>query len=104
MVLIRKVQLLLNEFLDLARECPELKTLRSCDLLPVSWMFVTWNPINRIPMRQALKNSDACLLAYHSLSRPMKDSGNTQAVVEVYLSEMEGVLKISLLVFSHGFL
>lgn len=88
-----------DKILDLAREYPELKTLRSCDLLPVSWMSVAWYPIYRIPMGQTLRDLDACFLTYHSLSTPMKDGGSTQAAVEVYPSEMEGVPKISLPVF-----
>ncbi|WCJ23365.1 hypothetical protein M5689_005395 [Euphorbia peplus] len=52
----------------LTSQFPELKTLRSCDLLPSSWISVAWYPIYRIPVGPTLQNLDACFLTFHSLS------------------------------------
>ncbi|EEF43036.1 uncharacterized protein LOC8275589 [Ricinus communis] len=51
---------------------PGLKTFRSCDLLPSSWISVAWYPIYRIPMGPTLQNLDACFLTFHSLSTPFQ--------------------------------
>ncbi|KAB5537301.1 hypothetical protein DKX38_014834 [Salix brachista] len=56
------------QILVLASQFPKLKTLRSCDLSPSSWISVAWYPIYRIPMGPTLQNLDACFLTYHSLS------------------------------------
>ncbi|XP_068660693.1 uncharacterized protein [Aristolochia californica] len=56
----------------LASKHHKLKTLRSCDLLPSSWMSVAWYPIYRIPTGPTLKDLDACFLTYHNLSTPVK--------------------------------
>ncbi|XP_047310179.1 uncharacterized protein LOC124913810 [Impatiens glandulifera] len=61
---------LADKILDLARGCPELKTLRSCDILPSSWISVAWYPIYRIPTGPTLKELDACFLTFHSLHTP----------------------------------
>jgi len=58
----------------LASQFPELKTLRSCDLSPSSWISVAWYPIYRIPMGPTLQNLDACFLTYHSLSTPLQST------------------------------
>ncbi|KAL4271760.1 hypothetical protein GQ457_13G014720 [Hibiscus cannabinus] len=52
----------------LASQFPALRTYRSCDLSPSSWVSVAWYPIYRIPMGPTLQNLDACFLTYHSLS------------------------------------
>ncbi|XWS14146.1 hypothetical protein CRYUN_Cryun36dG0098500 [Craigia yunnanensis] len=52
----------------LASRFPALRTYRSCDLSPSSWISVAWYPIYRIPMGPTLQNLDACFLTYHSLS------------------------------------
>ncbi|CAH9136597.1 unnamed protein product [Cuscuta epithymum] len=73
---------------------PELKTLRSCDILPSSWISVAWYPIYRIPMGPTLKPLDACFLSYHYLhttGTETKDSGAA--------SEMDSILNIRLPVF-----
>ncbi|CAM0905717.1 unnamed protein product [Alopecurus aequalis] len=61
----------------LASKFPDLKTFRSCDLLPTSWMSVAWYPIYRIPTGPTLKDLDACFLTFHYLATPTKntDSG-----------------------------
>ncbi|KAJ6834350.1 uncharacterized protein M6B38_335590 [Iris pallida] len=52
----------------LATKFPGLKTYRSCDLLPSSWISVAWYPIYRIPTGHTLRDLDACFLTFHSLS------------------------------------
>ncbi|KAG7533526.1 hypothetical protein ISN45_Aa08g011520 [Arabidopsis thaliana x Arabidopsis arenosa] len=59
---------LANKVSDLASRFPELMTYRSCDLLPSSWVSVSWYPIYRIPVGPTLQNLDACFLTFHSLS------------------------------------
>lgn len=55
----------------LASRFPELKTYRSCDLSPSSWVSVAWYPIYRIPTGPTLQNLDSCFLTFHSLSTPI---------------------------------
>ncbi|PHU01980.1 hypothetical protein BC332_27231 [Capsicum chinense] len=62
---------LADKISDLAKHFPELKTMRSCDLLPSSWISVAWYPIYRIPTGPTLKALDACFLTFHSLHTPM---------------------------------
>ncbi|KAH0738785.1 hypothetical protein KY290_037490 [Solanum tuberosum] len=52
----------------LASQFPELKTCRSADLLPSSWISVAWYPIYRIPMGPTLRDLDASFLTFHTLS------------------------------------
>ncbi|KAJ6849083.1 uncharacterized protein M6B38_271395 [Iris pallida] len=52
----------------LATKFPGLKTYKSCDLLPSSWISVAWYPIYRIPTGHTLRDLDACFLTFHSLS------------------------------------
>lgn len=52
----------------LSTKFPELRTYRSCDLSPASWISVAWYPIYRIPTGPTLQNLDACFLTFHSLS------------------------------------
>ncbi|NP_001132686.1 uncharacterized protein LOC100194164 [Zea mays] len=59
---------LADKICSLAQRFPELKTLRSCDLSPASWISVAWYPIYRIPTGPTLRDLDACFLTYHSLS------------------------------------
>ncbi|KAL5662914.1 hypothetical protein ACJX0J_023022, partial [Zea mays] len=56
----------------LAHRFPALKTFKSCDLLPSSWMSVAWYPIYRIPTGPTLKDLDACFLTFHCLATPCK--------------------------------
>ncbi|XP_061353244.1 uncharacterized protein LOC133298022 [Gastrolobium bilobum] len=91
---------LVDKILDLARHYPSLKSLRSCDLLPASWMSVAWYPIYRIPTGPTLKDLDACFLTYHTLHTPLTGNGGTQAPVLVYPNDMDGVPKISLPTFA----
>ncbi|XP_057447826.1 uncharacterized protein LOC130739521 [Lotus japonicus] len=90
---------LADKILDLALRFPELATLRSCDILPCSWISIAWYPIYRIPTGPTLKDLDACFLTYHSLYTPMGGLQRVQAPVVSYPSEMDGVPKMSLPVF-----
>lgn len=90
---------LADKIADIACRFPELKTLRSCDLLSSSWISVAWYPIYRIPTGPTLKDLDACFLTYHSLYTPVGGSKDAQAPVVTYPSEMDGVPKMSLPVF-----
>ncbi|OIW11941.1 hypothetical protein TanjilG_02148 [Lupinus angustifolius] len=91
---------LCDKIIDLARHYPSLKSLRSCDLLPSSWMSVAWYPIYRIPTGPTLKDLDACFLTYHTLHTPQSGNGSTQAPIVVYPSEIDGIPKISLPTFA----
>nr|KJB12042.1 hypothetical protein B456_002G139400 [Gossypium raimondii] len=62
---------LADKIADLAFQFPELKTLKSCDLLSSSWISVSWYPIYRIPTGPTLKDLDACFLTYHYLHTPI---------------------------------
>ncbi|WZY97828.1 hypothetical protein YC2023_070157 [Brassica napus] len=81
---------------DLASRFHELKTLRSCDLLPSSWFSVAWYPIYKIPTGPTVKDLDACFLTYHSLHTPFHGV-TTQSMCEV--QPMESVEKTALPVF-----
>ncbi|KAH6810101.1 hypothetical protein C2S51_027884 [Perilla frutescens var. frutescens] len=90
---------LADKISDLAHNVPELRTLRSCDLLPSSWLSVAWYPIYRIPTGPTLKDLDACFLTFHSLHTPMTGSEAVHPPVAKYPSESDGVPRISLPVF-----
>ncbi|KAJ0242731.1 Uncharacterized protein HA466_0206590 [Hirschfeldia incana] len=68
---------------DLAARFPELKTLRSCDLLPSSWFSVAWYPIYKIPTGPTVKDLDACFLTYHSLHTPFAGPSSAQPMSHV---------------------
>ncbi|CAA2992713.1 Hypothetical predicted protein [Olea europaea subsp. europaea] len=87
---------LADKIYDLALRFPELKTLRSCDILQSSWISVAWYPIYRIPRGQAL---DTCFLTFHSLHTPVTGSQAMHPPIVTYPSEMDGVPRISLPVF-----
>ncbi|KAL3501766.1 hypothetical protein ACH5RR_036215 [Cinchona calisaya] len=90
---------LADKISQLALRFPELKTLRSCDLLSSSWMSVAWYPIYRIPMGPTLRDLDACFLTFHSLHTPLTGSSSVPAPILAYPGEMDGVPRISLPVF-----
>ncbi|KAJ0979886.1 hypothetical protein J5N97_015360 [Dioscorea zingiberensis] len=60
----------------LANIFPDLKTYRSCDLGPTSWMSVAWYPIYRIPMGPTLRDLDACFLTFHLLATPIRSNSS----------------------------
>lgn len=90
---------LTDKILDLACCFPELKSTRSCDLLPTSWLSVAWYPIYRIPMGPTLKDLDACFLTFHSLHTPITGNQCEHPPVVIHPRETDGVPKISLPVF-----
>ncbi|KAL1531863.1 hypothetical protein AAHA92_31950 [Salvia divinorum] len=90
---------LADKISDLARDFPELTTLRSCDLLPSSWLSVAWYPIYRIPTGPTLKDLDACFLTFHSLHTPMIGNEAVHPPVVTHPSESDGVSQISLPAF-----
>ncbi|XP_061975302.1 uncharacterized protein LOC133697003 isoform X1 [Populus nigra] len=96
-------QPLADQILVLASQFPELKTFRSCDLSPSSWISVAWYPIYRIPMGPTLQNLDACFLTYHSLSTSIQSQSSERmqlhgaTVRELHLSDMS--LKLPLPTF-----
>ncbi|CAD5163418.1 unnamed protein product [Musa acuminata subsp. malaccensis] len=65
----------------LANKFPDLKTYKSCDMLPLSWMSVAWYPIYRIPMGPTLKDLDACFLTFHSLATPSDNASPPSEVL-----------------------
>ncbi|XP_031113119.1 uncharacterized protein LOC116016831 [Ipomoea triloba] len=90
---------LADKISNLAVRFPELKTLRSCDLLASSWISVAWYPIYRIPMGPTLKPLDACFLSYHRLHTPLTGGQGAHATAVTCPSEMDGVPNILLPVF-----
>ncbi|XVF09550.1 hypothetical protein REPUB_Repub07fG0103900 [Reevesia pubescens] len=90
---------LADKIFDLACKYPGLKTLRSCDLLPISWISVAWYPIYRIPTGPTIKDLDTCFLTYHSLCTPMEGSGSGQKPFIVYPNESDSIPMILLPVF-----
>ncbi|XP_029125615.1 uncharacterized protein LOC109791045 isoform X2 [Cajanus cajan] len=87
---------LADKILDLAFGFPQLATLRSCDILPSSWLSVAWYPIYRIPTGPTLKDLDACFLTYHSLYTPVGGSQGVQSPAVSHPIEMDGVPKMPL--------
>ncbi|KAL3508138.1 hypothetical protein ACH5RR_033520 [Cinchona calisaya] len=67
---------LVDKISHLTSQFPDLKTYKSCDLTPASWISVAWYPIYRIPMGPTLQSLDACFLTYHSLSTPLRIAKN----------------------------
>ncbi|TYI97430.1 hypothetical protein E1A91_D01G143100v1 [Gossypium mustelinum] len=90
---------LADKIADLAFQFPELKTLKSCDLLSSSWIFVSWYPIYRIPTGPTLKDLDACFLTYHCLHTPIGGGESAQAPFITCPNDMDDVPKMSLPVF-----
>lgn len=66
---------------QIGASAPELKTLRSVDLLPASWMSIAWYPIYRIPTGPTLQDLEACFLTFHSLSTSLED-GEPSGIVK----------------------
>lgn len=90
---------LADKIADLAFRFPELKTLKSCDLLSSSWISVAWYPIYRIPTGRTLRDLDGCFLTYHYLHTPIGGGSTTQGPVVTYPNDMNVVPKMSLPVF-----
>ncbi|KAH1098463.1 hypothetical protein J1N35_015384 [Gossypium stocksii] len=97
-----------ESIVDLAFQFPELKTLKSCDLLSSSWISLAWyyylvflKVIFKlvIPTGSTLKDLDACFLTYHFLHTPVEGGQSAQAPVVTGLNNMDGGLKMQLPVF-----
>lgn len=90
---------LADKILDLASRFPQLKTMRSCDLLPCSWISVAWYPIYRIPTGQTLKDLDACFLTYHSLHTAIGGPQSPPVPFVAYPCKTVGPEKVPLRIF-----
>ncbi|KAK4741723.1 hypothetical protein SAY87_025311 [Trapa incisa] len=64
---------LMGKVNELAQKFSGLKSLRSVDLSPASWMAVAWYPIYHIPMGKTIKDLSTCFLTYHTLSSSFQD-------------------------------
>ncbi|KAG9452694.1 hypothetical protein H6P81_005598 [Aristolochia fimbriata] len=62
----------------LSKMFPGLKTLKSVELSPASWMAVAWYPIYHIPTGRSVKDLSACFLTYHTLSSSYQDGDETK--------------------------
>lgn len=65
---------LADKVAELERDFALLRTLKSVELHPTSWLSVAWYPIYRIPTGPTLRDLGASFLTYHPLSSPMPDS------------------------------
>ena len=51
-----------------ATRCPELTSLRSCDLDAASWFSIAWYPLYRLQATgRTIRDLNACFLTYHQL-------------------------------------
>ncbi|XP_008792833.1 uncharacterized protein LOC103709317 [Phoenix dactylifera] len=89
---------LADKVANLACCFPELRSLRSCDLLPASWISIAWYPIYRIPTGPTLKDLDACFLTFHALSTSFRGADTALPVI-TYSHGVDGVPKICLTAF-----
>ncbi|XAR61377.1 hypothetical protein NMG60_11035063 [Bertholletia excelsa] len=62
----------------LTSQSPDLRMLRSCDLMPDSWISVAWYPIYRIPTGPTLRDLDVSFLTFHSLSTHPISNGQSK--------------------------
>lgn len=90
---------LFDKISDLALRFPDIKNLRSCDVMPSSWVSVAWYPIYRIPTGPTLKDLDACFLTYHSLYTQIGDVAGPYPPVLTHPNDLDVIPKISLPAF-----
>ncbi|CAF2029140.1 hypothetical protein HID58_078333 [Brassica napus] len=64
---------LMDKIKGLGERHAGLRSLRSVDLSPASWMAVAWYPIYHIPMNRSIKDLSTCFLTYHTLSSSFQD-------------------------------
>ncbi|CAL9227149.1 unnamed protein product [Arabidopsis halleri] len=64
---------LMDKIKELGERHAGLRSLRSVDLSPASWMAVAWYPIYHIPMNRSIKDLSTCFLTYHTLSSSFQD-------------------------------
>ncbi|KAF7813548.1 DUF789 family protein [Senna tora] len=93
---------LADKISDLARQFPELKTYRSCDLSPSSWVSLAWYPIYRIPTGPTLQSLSSCFLTFHSLSTSLQ-SPNADGLHFDFSRSRNLSSKISLPIFGLAF-
>jgi len=90
---------LVDKIADLSRDfkpCDNpLRTLRSVDLLPGSWLSVAWYPIYRIPTGPTLRDLAACFLTFHSLSSSLHGEADNGSVRQVCRSDVCDVSSIN---------
>ncbi|KAL1553012.1 hypothetical protein AAHA92_13740 [Salvia divinorum] len=93
-----------NKMSLLTSPFPELSKIRSCDLLPTSWICVAWYPIYRIPVGSTMQDSNAAFLTFHSLSTQSRISSAPpkfhQANTRTVHGFVDPTAKISLPVFA----
>jgi hypothetical protein len=73
---------LVDKIAELSRDFPKenpLRSLRSYELLPNSYLSVAWYPIYRIPTGPTLRDLDACFLTFHPLSKPLQAEGDVSS-------------------------
>uniref|UniRef100_A0A0E0JHM4 Uncharacterized protein n=1 Tax=Oryza punctata TaxID=4537 RepID=A0A0E0JHM4_ORYPU len=92
----------------LANRFPDLRTYKSCDLLPSSWISVAWYPIYRIPTGPTLQDLDACFLTFHSLSTSAEGTLSEHPEANVFhnskISDVPGKVTLPLIgLASHKF-
>ncbi|CAM8983284.1 unnamed protein product [Rhodiola kirilowii] len=90
---------LFDKISNLAQEFPQLRTLRSCDLLCSSWISVAWYPIYGISARLTLKKLETGFLTFHSLHTPIEGASNPMCPIVCPTELHSGLLKMSLPAF-----
>ncbi|MQL81169.1 hypothetical protein Taro_013628 [Colocasia esculenta] len=73
----------------LAEEYPGLKSLRSIDLSPASWMAVAWYPIYHIPAQRNPKELYSAFLTYHTLSSSFQDNISMETVEHINCTDVK---------------
>lgn len=68
---------------ELELKCQSIRSLKSVELHPLSWMAVAWYPIYQIPTGLSMPDLGASFLTMHSLSSPLPDPAGSC----VYCSE-----------------
>ncbi|XP_074336840.1 uncharacterized protein LOC141674011 [Apium graveolens] len=71
---------LFSKMQELAQIYPDLKTLRSIDLSPASWMAIVWSPIYHIPNDGAqIQDFSASFISFHKLSSFRQDDASVDS-------------------------
>ncbi|CAN6453479.1 unnamed protein product [Victoria cruziana] len=73
---------LVDKINALSRSHPRLMSLKSVDVLPASWMAVSWYPIYHIPSNRTVRDLSTCFLTYHTLSSSFQEKDDTMRKVE----------------------
>ncbi|PIN09373.1 hypothetical protein CDL12_18051 [Handroanthus impetiginosus] len=75
---------------ELADNFPGLKSLKSIDLSPASWMSVSWSPIYHIP-KGSVEDFTTYFLTYHTLSSCFQDTQGSNGISFPYGVKKEKV-------------